>query len=75
MQNGYVFIGSFATSISMILFIPTSLPLFLRKLQGKHQSEPQEKQAQHALSLFYEMQTAPVRSPVTTEPPSHLFLS
>src|SRR5436309_430359 len=51
-------------------FHSDSLPLFLRKLQAKHQSEPHQKQAQHAVSLFYEMQTAPVRSPVTTEPPS-----
>jgi hypothetical protein len=35
-----------------------SLPLFLKKLQDKHQSEPQRKQAQQAISLFYEMQTA-----------------
>jgi hypothetical protein len=30
-----------------------SLRLFLRKLQDKHQSEPQQKQAQQAVSLFY----------------------
>ena len=48
-----------------------SLPLFLRKLQDKHPSEQQQKQAQHAVSLFYEMQTAPVRSPLlNTEPTS-----
>jgi hypothetical protein len=45
-------------------FHSDSLPLFLRKLQDKHQSEPQQKQAQHAVSLFYEMQTAPVRRPI-----------
>jgi hypothetical protein len=44
-----------------------SLPLFLKKLQDKQQSEPQQKQAQQAVSLFYEMQTAPVRNPVRTE--------
>jgi hypothetical protein len=49
---------------------PISLPLFLRKLQDKHQSEPQQKQAQHAVSLFYEMQTAPVRRPINIEPTS-----
>lgn len=46
---------------------PRSLPLFLRKLQDKHQSEQQQKQAQHAVSLFCEMQTAPLRSSVNTE--------
>jgi hypothetical protein len=53
-------------------FHSDSLPLFLRNLQDKHQSEPQQKQAQQAVSLFYEMQTAPLRSPVTTEPPSRV---
>jgi hypothetical protein len=51
-------------------FHSDSLPLFLRKLADKHQSQEQQKQAQQAVSLFYQMQTAPVRSPVTTEPPS-----
>src|SRR5436309_5999542 len=46
---------------------PGSLPLFLRKLRDKHQSEQQQKQAQHAVSLFYEMQAAPVLSSVNTE--------
>ncbi len=50
-------------------FHSDSLPLFLKKLQDKHQSR-QQKQAQQAVSLFYEMQTAPVRSPVNTEPAS-----
>jgi Phage integrase, N-terminal SAM-like domain len=53
-------------------FHSDSLPLFLRKLQDKHQSEPQQKQAQQAVSLFYEMQTVPVRSPVSTELPSRV---
>ncbi len=48
-------------------FHSDSLPLFLKKLQDKHPSEPQPKQAHHAVSLFYEMQTAPVRNPVNTE--------
>ena len=48
------------------------LPLFLRKLQDKEQSEQQQKQAQHAVSLFYEMQTAPVRRPINTEPSSRV---
>jgi len=49
-----------------------SLPLFLRKLQDKHQSESQQKQAQQAILFFHEMQTAPVRSPVSAEPPSRV---
>jgi len=44
-----------------------SLPLFVKKLQDKHQSEPQRKQAQQAISLFYEMQTAALRSPVNAK--------
>jgi len=51
-------------------FHSDSSPLFLRKLQDKHQSEPQQKQAHHAVSLFYEMQTAPVRRPINIEPTS-----
>jgi hypothetical protein len=47
-----------------------SLPLFLKKLQDKHQSEPQRKQAQQAISLFYEMQTAALRTPVNPKPVS-----
>ena len=36
----------------------SSLPLFLRKLQEKRQSDQQQNQAKLAVSLFYEMQTA-----------------
>lgn len=36
-----------------------SLPLFLHKLQDKRQSEQQQKQARHAITLFYRMQYNP----------------
>ncbi len=34
-----------------------SLPLFLHKLRDKNQSEQQQNQAKHAVSLFFEMHT------------------
>jgi len=49
MQNGYVFIGTFAHKYYHDSFHSDSLPLFLRKLEDKRQSEEQQKQAQHAV--------------------------
>jgi integron integrase len=54
------------------VFHSDSLPLFLRKLQDKHQSERLQKQAQQAVSWFYEMQTAPVPRPINKEPTSRI---
>jgi len=44
----------------------------LRKLEDKRQTEQQQKQEEHAVSLFYEMQTSPVRRPINTEPTSRV---
>lgn len=39
-------------------FQPASLPLFLKKLEEKRQSEQQRDQARQAIALFYEMHAA-----------------
>ena len=39
------------------VFHSESLPLFLQKLQNKNQSEQQQNQAKHAISLFFKMRT------------------
>jgi hypothetical protein len=63
--NGCVFIETFAISINTTLFVPTACRCFCKNCKTR-QSEQQQKQAHHAVSWFYEMQTAPIRNPINT---------
>ena len=52
---------------------PDSLPYFIRKLHEKNQSLAQQKQASHAIGLYYESRPGTSRKP--PEAPSFLVAS
>ena len=58
------------------VFNSESLPLFLQKLQNKNQSEQQQNQAKHAISLFFKMRTGseqPLTRDKSVNPPKSCF--
>jgi hypothetical protein len=60
-KNGCFFIGIFAINISTILMVRKACRGF-HKLVEERQSEQQQKQAGHSITMFYRMKYNPVAS-------------
>ena len=65
-KSGCVIIGIFAKKNRHNPLDKDSLSLFLKKLGGKRQSE-QQKQAQHTITIFYQIKITSAESNANTD--------